>query len=83
MMLNTTYDKDFSETIRKHMELNHPSCTKEYINYVIRNSCISFIRQSLDTLEREKLNKDIIEEYKKEFCYLLDEYYKLQMENNK
>lgn len=81
MILNTTYDKDFVETLQGHLLKHNPEYGIEYTNWVIKDTCISFIRQSLDTLTREVKTKEIIEEYKKEFCHLLDEYYNVHVRN--
>lgn len=81
MILNTTYDKHFVKTLEEHLKKYNPDYSIEYINHTIKDICKSFIRQSLDTLSREELTKEIIEEYKKDFCHLLDEYYNVHVRN--
>lgn len=80
MMLNTTYDKSFIQTIKDHIKKNNPEYNIEYIHHVLKDTCKSFIRQSLDTLSRETITQEIINEYKKEFDHLLQEYYNTHLE---
>ena len=80
MILNTTYDKEFDLVIKEHIKTNNPEYNVEYMHYVLKDACKSFIRQSLDTLSRETITQEIIDEYKKEFSYLLQVYYNTHLE---
>lgn len=80
MILEPVYNKEFVKTLREHIDKYNPDWGDEYKIHSIKSACLSFIRQELDTLTRETLTKEIIEEYKKDMNHLLDEYFNCHLE---